>query len=70
MINFEKDEYKNLLNDVVKFTTILIILNFLMFISDTNNNRFLGERYLGLMMFFLAGIITYWLLIFPYVRFD
>jgi hypothetical protein len=70
MTNFEKDEYKNLLNDVVKFATILIIINFLMFISDTTNNRFLGERYLGIMMFFIAGIFTYWLLIFPYIRFD
>jgi len=70
LFDSDKEEYKLMINDIIKFAVILLILNLLMFLSDTKNNKFLGERYLGIMLFFLAGVITYWLLIYPYIRFD
>jgi len=70
LFDCDKEEYKSMANDLIKFTIILIILNFLMFLSDTTNNRFLGERYIGIILFVIAGLITYWLLIYPYLRFD
>ena len=57
------DEYKPLLNDLVKMFIILIIVNILMYVSDSGSNKLLGESYVKLMIFILLGISTYWLVI-------
>jgi len=57
------DEYKPLLNDLVKMFIILIIVNILMYASDSSSNKLLGESYVKLMIFILLGISTYWLVI-------
>ena len=57
------DEYKPLLNDLVKMFIILIIVNILMYASDSGSNKLLGESYVKLMIFILLGISTYWLVI-------
>ena len=35
-----EEEYKDLVNDIIKFVTILIVLNLLMFISNPTENVF------------------------------
>jgi len=57
------EEYIPLANDLVKFTSILIILNILMWISSPSENTLLGEKYLTLLIYFLLGLVTYHLLI-------
>jgi len=58
-----EDEYKPFLNDFIKMSIILVVVNILMFVSDTKNNKLLGESYIKLMIFILLGVMTYWLLI-------
>jgi uncharacterized membrane protein SirB2 len=57
------EEYIPLTNDILKFTSILIVLNILMWISNPTENTLLGEKYLTLIIYFLLGLITYHLLI-------
>lgn len=64
-----EDEYKPLINDLIKMTTILVVVNILMYLSD-NNNRLLGEPYIKLIIFILLGITTYWLVINKLVYFN
>ncbi len=65
-----KSEYNNLYNDIIKYTTILIVVNLLMFISSPKKNKFLGDTYLKFMTYIILGIITYWLVISKVIKFD
>ena len=63
-------EYKDLYNDVVKFTTILVVVNLFMFLSNPTQNAFLGGNYIKFMTFIIMGIVTYWLVISKIIKFD
>jgi hypothetical protein len=65
-----EEEYKDLVNDIIKFVTILIVLNLLMFISNPIENVFLGNTYLKLIIYIILGLTTYWLVISKVIQFD
>jgi len=65
-----EEEYKDLVNDIIKFVTILIVLNLLMFISNPTENVFLGNTYLKLIIYIILGLTTYWLVISKVIQFD
>ena len=52
-----EEEYKDLVNDIIKFVTILIVLNLLMFVSNPSENVFLGNTYLKLISKFSDDIL-------------
>lgn len=64
------EEYKELSRDLVKFTTILLVLNLLMFLANPSENKFLGETFVGFTIYILLGIVTYWLVIAKLIQFD
>lgn len=64
------DDYKNLYNDLIKFVTILVVLNLLMFLSNPTQNVFMGSTYLKLMIYIILGLTTYWLVISKIIVFD
>ena len=64
------DEYKQLYNDLIKFITILIVLNIIMYISNPSQNVLLGSNYIKLMTSIILGITTYWLVISKIIVFD
>jgi len=64
------DEYKQLYNDLVKFVTILVVLNLIMYISNPSQNVLLGSNYIKLMTSIVLGITTYWLVISKIIVFD
>ncbi len=64
------DEYKDLVNDIIKFCTILIVLNLLMFLSNPTDNKFLGAAFVSFMIYIILGIITYWLVVSKVILFD
>jgi|TARA_B100001094_G_C18169034_1_gene793954 hypothetical protein len=64
------DEYKQLYNDLVKFITILVVLNLIMYISNPAQNVLLGSNYIKLMTSIVLGITTYWLVISKIIVFD
>lgn len=64
------DEYKQLYNDLIKFITILLVLNILMFMSNPTQNVLLGTNYIKLMISISLGLATYWLVISKIIIFD
>ena len=62
-MNKSENEYKNLIRDLIKYTTILLVINILMFLSDPSKNKLLGSFYIKLIIFFQLGLITYWLIL-------
>jgi hypothetical protein len=64
------EEYRQLYNDLVKFITILIVLNLIMYISNPRQNVLLGSNYIKLMTSIILGITTYWLVISKIIVFD
>ena len=64
------DEYKQLYNDLVKFITILVVLNLLMYMSNPTQNVLLGTNYIKLMISVILGLATYWLVISKIIFFD
>ena len=69
-INNLDKEYKNLLNDVIKFSTVLIVLNLFMFLTNPGKNSFLGVNYIKFLIYILLGFITYWLVISKIIKLD
>jgi hypothetical protein len=57
------EEYVPMAEDLTKMFVILIVVNFLMFVSNPKTNKFLGESYIKLMTFILLGLATYWLVV-------
>jgi hypothetical protein len=60
----------NLLNDLAKFATIMIIINIFFFISNPSKNVLLGENYLLFMSYIGLGLGFYWLVIARFISFD
>ena len=63
-------DYNNLYNDLVKYMTILVVVNVLMFMSNSGKNKLMGFNYIKFMSYVLLGIVTYWLVISKIIRFD
>ena len=63
-------DYNNLYNDLVKYMTILVVVNVLMFMSNSGKNKLMGFNYIKFMSYVLLGIVTYWLVISKFIRFD
>jgi len=72
LLNLENldEDYKNLYNDLVKYTTILVVVNLFMFLSNPSANSFLGGNYIKFMTYIIMGILTYWLVISKIIKFD
>ena len=63
-------DYNNLYNDLIKYVTILLVVNLLMFVSNPSKNKFMGSNYIKFMTYVLLGIVTYWLVISKVILFD
>ena len=57
------EDYINLKNDVLKYNTIFIVMNILMFLSNISENNLFSTIYIKLIIFFNLGLATYWLII-------
>ena len=64
-----EEEYRPMFEEITKMIVILVVVNFLMYISDPNINKFLGESYLKLIIFVVLGVLTYWLVIKKVIKF-
>jgi len=57
------EEYYPMINDLIKYSVIFIVVNFLMYFSNSKSNKLLSESYIKFMTFVLLGVMTYWLVI-------
>ena len=61
-INVE-DEYKPLINDLIKYSIMFIVINILMYLSNPSKNKLFNKSYVKIMIFALLGLATYWLVL-------
>ena len=64
------DEYKNIVKDVLKITTILVVFNIFMFLSNTGEFVLLGSNYIEFVVYIILGLLTYSLVISKIIKFD
>lgn len=64
------DEYKNIVKDILKITTILVVFNIFMFLSNTSQFVLLGSNYLEFIVYIILGMLTYSLVISKIIKFD
>ena len=60
------EDYINLKNDVLKYNTIFIVMNILMFLSNISENSLFSTIYIKSIILFNLGLATYWLIIKKY----
>ena len=63
------NEYKDLFNELVKILTIMVSVNILMYLSDTNN-KLMNMQYIKLIILVLLGLSTYWLIVNKLILFN
>jgi hypothetical protein len=63
-------EYRSLFNDVLRFLTLLVVVNIIMFLSNPTDNVLFGTFYTKLTIAVLLGVSTYWLVIDELIVFD
>jgi hypothetical protein len=63
-------EYKPLINDIMRFLTLLVVVNIIMFMANPTDNILFGSAYTKLMIAILLGVATYWLVIDRLIVFD
>lgn len=65
------DEYKPLLEDIVKVFVILTITDILNFMANNSKKALLfGNNYWDLLLFLLVGVCTYWLVFKKIIVFE
>ena len=64
------EEYVPFVNDSIKMTIILIVVNVLMFLTNPKKNVLFGGHYVKLMSFILLGLSTYWLVVKKIIEFN
>ena len=64
------DEYVPFINDLIKLTVILVVVNLLMFLTNPKKNKFMGGAYIKLAIFILLGLSTYWLIVKKIIEFN
>lgn len=63
------EEYRPCLEDIVRLCSIQIIVNILLYMSDSQKYPFLGKLLIRNTLFIIVGVAMYWLVIRRIVRF-
>jgi hypothetical protein len=63
-------EYRPLINDIMRFLTLLVVVNIIMFMANPTDNVLFGSAYTKLMIAILLGVATYWLVVDQLIVFD
>ncbi len=63
-------EYRPLINDIMRFLTLLVVVNIIMFMTNPTDNVLFGSAYTKLMIAILLGVATYWLVVDQLIVFD
>ena len=70
ILNKIDKKYYAMINDILKFSAILITINILMFLNNPGTNRLFGSKYVQLSIMVILGVVTYWLIIKELIQFD
>lgn len=62
----ESIRFRHMVFDILKWTTVLVIIHILWFFVAPNRNTLLAPQFIGMLLFLVSGLVTYWLVIDPY----
>ena len=62
-------EYKEIVEDLIKYSTIFLTINLLVFLTNPDKKLF-NKNFCDLYCFFLVGLFLYWLVIRKLVLFK
>ena len=63
-------KYNKMLNDIIKFCTILFTINLLMFMNNPSKNKLFSNKFIQLSIMIILGLLTYWLIIKELIDLD
>ena len=55
-------DYKNLLRDILKYSTLIVVINLLFYISKTNTS-FFNSLFIDIECFMIVALCAYWLVV-------
>ena len=56
------EDYKNLVDDIIKYSTLIIVINLLFYLSKSNTS-FFNSVFIDLELFIIIGLSSYWLVV-------
>jgi len=62
----EQIRFRPMVLDVLKWTTVLILIHILWFFVAPTRNTLLAPQFIGMLLFLVSGLVCYWLVIDPY----
>lgn len=63
VINLPNKEYIDFINDLIRMTTIQIVIQFLFYINNPNQMKFFTIEFILLLLYVILGVCFYWLVI-------
>lgn len=64
------EEYKPLVEDLVRVFVILTVADMLFFMSNSKKNPLFGNNYWDVLLFVLVGVCAYWLVFKKIIVFE
>ena len=64
------EEYKPLVEDLVRVFVILTVADMLFFMSNSKKNTLFGNNYWDVLLFVLVGVCAYWLVFKKIIMFE
>lgn len=61
IVNVPNKEYIELINDILRMSTIQIAIQFLFFINNPSEVEFFSEDFVLLLIYVILGVCLYWL---------
>lgn len=68
-LNLNK-EYEMMINDMLRLSTIVIIVNLMFYLQNSNNYSFFSAYFCQMLIYILLGCATFWLVITKLISFK
>ena len=58
--------FHHMVLDVIKWSVVLFVIHILWFFVSPTRNTLLAPQFIGMFLFLISGLLTYWLVVDPY----
>lgn len=62
----DKVRFREMVLDVLKWSVVLTVVHLLWFFVAPARNTLLAPQFIGMLLFIVSGLVTYWLVVDPY----
>ena len=63
VVNVSNKDYLDLINDIVRMTTIQFIIQFLLYVNGAQDSVLISVDFFLLILYIILGVCVYWLVI-------